>query len=219
MNIKHLLIGCRCGKSPAPRRSMTLTSRISQPRIIFNTAPLSDFALARKMPRDLKQKKATRARMVISFKWRNPRQLVYRRQLWLIDDVAVPKAAMVRTDVAKVVQATQPRSEHSTILQPIAARDGILFGLAHSIVKGRECAEVPSFAFLPFVVETPWNRLIGSAPKIECTYHPRQNARTSSWVSAMSIAGSESMFSSASTIAWNIDSAAGERLRPFFFTT
>ena len=67
----------------------------------------------------------------------------------LIDDVPIPETAVVRTDIAQIVQASQPCREHPTVAHAVLASNRVLLGLAKAVEQRRQRAEVPHLAGHP----------------------------------------------------------------------
>ena len=88
---------------------------------------------AQQMSDDLQEQEAACPRVRIGLKRRDPDLLCRRRQLRLIDDVSIPKTAVVRTDIAQVVQASQPSREHPAVAHAVLAGNRVLLGLAKAI--------------------------------------------------------------------------------------
>ena len=49
-------------------------------------------------------------------------------------------------DIAQVIEAAQPRGEHTPVPYPILAGNSILLSLAHAAKQGRERSKVPDLA-------------------------------------------------------------------------
>ena len=104
---------------------------------------------AQQMSGDLQEQEAACPRVRIGHKRCDPGLLCRRRQLRLIDDVPIPKTAVVRTDIAQVVQASQPCREHPAVAHAVLAGNRVLLGLAKAVEQRRKRAELPNLAGHP----------------------------------------------------------------------
>ena len=73
--------------------------------------------------------------VAISMESGQRRQFVDGRQFGLVCDVAVPQSAVVRADVAQIVQAAQPRRKDPSVADAIVPGDLILVGLDQTVEK------------------------------------------------------------------------------------